>query len=177
MIITKEILKNLELKYGKLSPARCAEINAMKIKNPYHPRAYFTPGEFFDAEKTTHYFIYTMEGRIAFIDAFYPMPIIRRESAEDYDDIYLLFIDDEWFDLIFDLVDFKQEIIENKRIYRYKYNLRENKKLNQRTDINEILYLVGILKCANKNLFSNIENDFFEGIIIYMGKEYKWMHY
>ena len=50
MILTKELLKNLELKCGDLSAERCAEINEMKIKNPYYPWAYFTPGEFFVAE-------------------------------------------------------------------------------------------------------------------------------
>ena len=53
MIITKEILKNLELKYDRLSAERCAEINEMKIKNPYYPRDYFTPGEFFVAKMIT----------------------------------------------------------------------------------------------------------------------------
>lgn len=44
MIITKELLKNLELEYGELSEERCAELDEMKINNPYYPMKYFTPG-------------------------------------------------------------------------------------------------------------------------------------
>ena len=43
MIITEEILRNLELKIGRLSSERCNEIDAMKIKNPYYPSSYFLP--------------------------------------------------------------------------------------------------------------------------------------
>ena len=42
MIITKDVLKNLKLKDGKISEKRCQEINAMKIKNPYYPMEYFS---------------------------------------------------------------------------------------------------------------------------------------
>ena len=42
MIITKDVLKNLKLKAGKISEKRCQEINAMKIKNPYYPMEYFS---------------------------------------------------------------------------------------------------------------------------------------
>ena len=42
MIITKDVLKNLKLKKGKISEKRCQEINAMKIKNPYYPLPAFS---------------------------------------------------------------------------------------------------------------------------------------
>ena len=42
MIITKDVLKNLKLKDGKISEKRCQEINAMKIENPYYPFEYFS---------------------------------------------------------------------------------------------------------------------------------------
>ena len=48
MIITKDVLKNLKLKYCKISEKRCQEINAMKIKNLYYPLPFFTcKGEYF----------------------------------------------------------------------------------------------------------------------------------
>ena len=170
MIITKELLKNLELKYGDFSAERCAEVNEMKIKNPYYPRDYFTPGEFFDAEKTPHNFVYAMDGQIAYVHAFYPMPIIRRESAEDYDDIYLLFIEDEWFELIFNFVDGAQLITENKKIIRDTYCLKENEKLNKRSDRNEMIYLIGQLRCGKRNISGNKNGKFCEVNIIYRGE-------
>ena len=56
MRITKELLKNLELKYGDLSAERCAEINEMKIKNPYYPWAYFRDEFFVAKNEKTRYF-------------------------------------------------------------------------------------------------------------------------
>lgn len=122
-------------------------------------------------------YVYAVDERIAYVKAFCPKPIVRRESEKDYDDIYLLIIDDEWFYLIFDYVDWTQEITENKRINRYTYILRENEKLNKRSDLNEIIYLIIIIKCGFNNIDSNEIGKFYEENIIYRGKEYKWMHY
>lgn len=118
-----------------------------------------------------------MDERIAFVDAFYPMPIIRRESSIDYDDIYLLFIDDEWFELIFDFVEAIVETIGSKTISRPTYSLRENEKLNKRSDRDEIIYLIGQLKCGDRNIWHNKNGTFYEGNILYMGVAYKYMDF
>ncbi|MGN0318607.1 MAG: hypothetical protein ACI4E1_11825 [Lachnospira sp.] len=103
MIITEEILRNLELKKGILSTERCDEIDAMKIKNPYYPSCDYLSGEYYEAERNETY-ICALDGRIAYTWAsvFGPLPITFREHTNTYDDIYLLFIDNEYFELIFE---------------------------------------------------------------------------
>lgn len=105
MIITEEILRNLELKKDKLSPERCDEIDAMKIKNPYYLSSYFLPGEYYKAKRDGSY-IYALDERIAYFEwAFGPLPVAIRESdASDDDYVYLLFIDKEYFELMFKFV-------------------------------------------------------------------------
>ena len=115
MIITKDVLKNLKLKDGKISEKRCQEINAMKIKNPYYPMKYFScKGEYF----TTwyNYYVHSEDERIVYIKAFEPLPVLRRESAEDYDDIFILVIDDQYFRVVIDFTDRKKVYVENKYI-------------------------------------------------------------
>ena len=70
MIITKDVLKNLKLKKGKISEKRCQEINAMKIKNPYYPWSYFSCTE----EHFTirdRYLVHSEDERIVYINAFH----------------------------------------------------------------------------------------------------------
>ena len=95
MIITKDVLKNLKLKKGEISEKRCQEINAMKIKNPYYPWSYFSCTE----EHFTirdRYLVHSEDERIVYINAFHPLPVLRRESSEDYDDIFIMVIDNEY---------------------------------------------------------------------------------
>ena len=80
-------------------------------------------------------------------------------------------------ELIFDFVKGTEVITENKTIYRYTDCLRENEKLNKRSDQNEILYLIGQLSCGNYNIRHNKDGNFYEENILYMGVEYKYMDY
>ena len=57
------------------------------------------------------------------------MPVTIRESGTSDDEyVYLLFIGDEYFELMFEYVSQEHYIDEtnNKEIYRYRYNLKEN---------------------------------------------------
>ncbi|MGN0321042.1 MAG: hypothetical protein ACI4D1_09030 [Lachnospira sp.] len=179
MIITEEILRNLELKIGRLSSERCNEIDAMKIKNPYYPSWDYTPGEYYNAERDDSY-IYALDGRIAYTwgTAFGSLPITFREHEETYDDIYILFIDDEYFELIFEFVSQEHYIDEtnNKEIYRYRYNLKENLYLTKRLDKKEIIQLIAKLKCFYLNSTRNKMGKFFMEDIVYEEEEYRWMH-
>ena len=100
MIITKDVLKNLKLKAGKISEKRCQEINAIKIKNPYYPMEYFScKGEYYIVDD--NFFIHSEDERIVYMNAFFPLPILIRDSSEDYDEIYMLIIDNEYFKVIY----------------------------------------------------------------------------
>ena len=179
MIITEEILRNLELKIGRLSSERCNEIDAMKIKNPYYPSSYFLPGEYYKAKRDGSY-IYALDGHIAYTWArvFGPKQVIFRESDKTYDSLYLLFIDNEYFELIFEFISQEHYIDEtnNKEIYRYKYILKKNASLTKRADKRELIYLIGKLQCGFENIEKNKNRIFFEIDIVYEGEEYKWMH-
>ncbi|MGN0318603.1 MAG: hypothetical protein ACI4E1_11805 [Lachnospira sp.] len=179
MIITEEILRNLELKKGILRTERCDEIDAMKIKNPYYPSGNYVPGEYYKAERNDSY-IYALDGRIAYTwgRVFGPLPITFRECIDTYDDIYLLFIDNEYFELIFefDSQEHYNDEDNNKEVYRYRYILKENKSLSNRPDKNEIIHLIGKLKCCSQNLRRyRLFGTYFEADIVYEGEEYKWM--
>ena len=107
MIITKDVLKNLKLKKGKISEKRCQEINAMKIKNPYYPWPYFScESEYFAV--TSNYFTHSEDERIVYINAFHPLPVLRRESSEDYDDIFIMVMDNEYVSVVIDYIDHKK---------------------------------------------------------------------
>ncbi|MGN0318608.1 MAG: hypothetical protein ACI4E1_11830 [Lachnospira sp.] len=179
MIITEEILRNLELKREKLSPERYDEIDAMKIKNPYYPSGNYLPGKYYKAERDGSY-ICALDGRIAYTwgHAFGALPITYRECIDTYDDIYLLFIDDEYFELIFefDSQEHYNNEENNKEIYRYRYILKGNESLANRPDKKEIIYLIGKLICGFKNLAQNKYGRYFEADIVYEGEEYKWMY-
>lgn len=175
MLITNEVLKNLELKEGKLSEKRCQEINRMKIKNPYYPDPYFTPGEYFIAENA-HLCVFSEDERIVYTEAFYPMPVLIRESSEVYDEVYLLFIDDEWYEIIFDDFKYADSISDGIIYNKYTRRLRENTQLDKRADKKEIIYLLQELKMA-KYRFRPREFECFELNIKYRGEEYQWRHW
>lgn len=175
MLITNEVLKNLELKEGKLSEKRCQEINRMKIKNPYYPDSYFTPGEYFIAENAA-WFVFSEDERIAYIEAFYPMPILRRESSEVYDDVYLLFIDDEWYEIIFDDFSATYNISDGIIYHKYTERLRENTQLDKRTDKKEVIYLLQELEMAQYR-FRPREFECYALNIKYRGEEYQWRNW
>ena len=99
MIITKDVLKNLKLKDGKISEKRCQEINAMKIKNPYPLKYFSCKEEYFTV--TSNYFAHSEDERIVYTDAFFPLMIWDRESPESCPHIYVLIIDDECFKFMF----------------------------------------------------------------------------
>ena len=182
MEITKEVLNNLKLKRGKLSEKRCQEINQMKIKNPYANLPYYTEGEFFKIDNG-QYFYASMDERIVFILAFEPMPILRREiekvydSTEKlYDDIYLLFIDDEWIEVIFDGAKYKQLSNNNIHYYYCEKDLRINQVLDSRKDYKEIIYLLEEMSMA-KHRFNKCEYEEYELNINYKGESYPWRNW
>ncbi len=142
MIITKDVLKNLKLKDGKISEKRCQEINAMKIKNPYYPFEYFScKEEYFTV--TSNYFTHSEDERIVYINAFHPLPVLRRESTESYPNIYVLIIDDECFKIKFDYINHRKTYVDNICIEDMTYKLIADAQLDNRPDKDEIVYLIG----------------------------------
>ena len=174
MIITKDVLKNLKLKDGKISEKRCQEINAMKIKNPYYPFEYFScKEEYFTV--TSNYFTHSEDERIVYINAFHPLPVLRRESTESYPNIYVLIIDDECFKIKFDYINHRKTYVDNICIEDMTYKLIADAQLDNRPDKDEIVYLIeemdifaygGMAKNRERRL--NLE---------YKGELYKWKHW
>lgn len=175
MVITKEILCSLELKSGKLSERRCKELNSMKIKNPYYPKEYFTHGEYFVAEDAGT-FIFSKDECIGYVLAFFPYPIITRESKERYDEIYLLFIDDEWFEIIIDYLETRHVISDGIEYIINVFKLRDNIQLDKRTDQKEIIYLLEEL-AMSRYKYRPGEGKRLEFNYIYKGEEYQWKHW
>ena len=175
MIITKDVLKNLKLKKGKISEKRCQEINAMKIKNPYYPFEYFScKEEYFTV--TSNYFTHSEDERIVYTDAFFPLMILERESPESYPNIYVMLIDDEWFKLKFDYIDHRKTYVDNICIEEMTYKLIADAKFDNRPDKDEIVYLVEELDMfayggiAYKNIEKRLNLE-------YKGELYKWKHW
>ena len=107
------------------------------------------------------------------------MPVTIRESGTSDDEyVYLLFIGDEYFELMFEYVSHEHYIDEtnNKEIYRYRYNLKENLYLTKRLDKKEIIQLIAKLKCFYLNSTRNKMWEFFMEDIVYEEEEYRWMH-
>ena len=146
----------------------------MKIRNPYYPCADCTPGEFFVTKKTFD-FVFTEDERIAFTEAFYPIPIVRREEPGKYDDIYLLIIDDEWYAFVLDYVDGEEIYKEDGRYWQSTRRLRDNEKLDSKADKDEIIYLLTEL-CAYNRLWQK-HHIFHEISIEYKGETYPWKHW
>ena len=174
MIITKDVLKNLKLKDGKISEKRCQEINAMKIENPYYPFEYFScKEEYFTV--SYNYFTHSEDERIVYINAFHPLPVLRRESSEDYDDIFIMIIDNECFKIKFDYINHRKTYVDNICIEDMTYKLIADAQLDNRPDKDEIVYLIeemdifaygGMAKNRERRL--NLE---------YKGELYKWKHW
>ena len=173
MIITKDVLKNLKLKDGKISEKRCQEINAMKIENPY-PFEYFScKEEYFTV--TSNYFAHSEDERIVYTDAFFPLMIWDRESPESCPHIYVLIIDDECFKIKFDYINHRKTYVDNICIEDMTYKLIADAQLDNRPDKDEIVYLIeemdifaygGMAK--NRERLLNLE---------YKGELYKWKHW
>ena len=175
MIITKDVLKNLKLKDGKISEKRCREINAMKIKNPYYPLPYFTcDSEYFAV--TDNYFAHSEDERIVYIDAFKPLMIWYRETSESFPSIYILVIDDEWFEVMFDNLENENTYIENVKIEKRTKRLKNDMRLDNRPDKDEIVYLIEEI-----DMFAfggmNYKNTKKELNLEYKGELYKWKHW
>ncbi|MBQ1327183.1 MAG: hypothetical protein IIY49_04010 [Eubacterium sp.] len=177
MEITKEVLNNLKLKRGKLSEKRCQEINQMKIKNPYYPMAYFSQEdcEYFEPEKEDE-IVFSEDERIILVDAFYPMPILIRESDVQYDDIYVLIIDNQWYELIFDYLGGKEKKINDIRLYNYSFNLRNNIKIEEDKFSKFFIYLIEEL-LKNTYIYSDNKKIKKEINLIYKGEEYPWRNW
>ena len=173
MIITKDVLKNLKLKDGKISEKRCQEINAMKIENPY-PFEYFScKEEYFTV--TSNYFAHSEDERIVYTDAFFPLMIWDRESPESCPHIYVLIIDDECFKIKFDYINHRKTYVDNICIEDMTYKLIADAQLDNRPDKDEIVYLVGEMDifayggmAKNRERRLNLE---------YKGELYKWKHW
>ena len=175
MIITKDVLKNLKLKDGKISEKRCQEINAMKIENPYYPLPAFScESEYFAV--TSNYFAHSEDERIVYTDAFCPLLIWERESTESFPHIYVLIIDDEWFKLKFDCIDYKKTYVNNICIEDMTYKLIADAKFDNRPDKDEIVYLIEEIDMfayggiAYKNMERRLNLE-------YKGELYKWKHW
>ena len=174
MVITKEGLKKLKLKDGRLSEKRCQEINAMKIKNPYYPFDHFScESEYFVI--TCNYYPHSEDERIVYMNAFYPL-MIREREGEEFPHIFVLIIDDEWFKLKFDYIDYNKQYVDNLCIENMTYRLSGDEKLDNRPDKDEIIYLIeemdilgyGGIVYGNEEKHLNLE---------YKGELYKWKYW
>lgn len=119
------------------------------------------------------YFVFSEDERIAFTCAFQPKPIVFREYEEKFDKIYLLFIDDKWFEIVFDFLDGTHALSGGKIHYKYTERLRDNVLLDDRTDKKEIVYLVEKLYMANYIIIPR-NKETYELNLIYEGEEYLW---
>ena len=175
MIITKDVLKNLKLKKGKISEKRCQEINAMKIENPYYPFEYFScKEEYFTV--SYNYFTHPEDERIVYINAFHPLPVLRRESSEDYDDIFIMIIDNEYVSVVIDYFDNMKINMDDICIEDITGRLKDDVRLDNRPDKENIIYLIeemdifgyGGIVYGNEEKHLNLE---------YKGELYKWKHW
>lgn len=97
-------------------------------------------------------FAHSEDERIVYIKAFEPLPVLRRESAEDYDDIFILVIDDQYFRVVIDFTDRKKVYVENKYIDEVTGKLMDDVGLDKRSDRDEIIYLIGIWLIQKMNV-------------------------
>ena len=174
MIITKDVLKNLKLKKGEISEKRCQEINAMKIENPY-PFEYFScKEEYFTV--TSNYFTHSEDERIVYINAFHPLPILRRESYEDYDDIFIMVIDNEYVSVVIDYINHKKVNMEDICIEEVIGKLKDDVRLDKRPDKENIIYLIEEMDLFGYNgiIYGNKEKHL---NLEYKGELYKWKHW
>lgn len=174
MIITKDVLKNLKLKKGEISEKRCQEINAMKIENPY-PFEYFScKEEYFTV--TSNYFTHSEDERIVYINAFHPLPILRRESYEDYDDIFIMVIDNEYVSVVIDYINHKKVNMEDICIEEVIGKLKDDVRLDKRPDKENIIYLIEEMDLFGYNgiIYGNKEKHL---NLEYKGQLYKWKHW
>ncbi len=145
MIVTQQYLDNMELKLGKLSLERCKEIDSMPIEYPYDEIVSFHT-KFLTKDVLN--FTFTSDERIVFAEAFSPMPIVIRESEKAYPNVYLLVIDDEFYELIFDIdsvwrkSDRYYETIDELKYEHSRYILKKNKKLENRPDFDVIIKIL-----------------------------------
>ncbi len=175
MIITKDVLKNLKLKKGKISEKRCQEINAMKIKNPYYPWPYFScEEEYFTIRDRC--FVHSEDERIVYINAFHPLPVLRRESSEDYDDIFIMVIDNEYVSVVIDYINHKKVNMEDICIEEVIGKLKDDVRLDKRPDKENIIYLIEEMDLFGYNgiIYGNKEKHL---NLEYKGELYKWKHW
>ena len=175
MIITKDVLKNLKLKKGKISEKRCQEINAMKIKNPYYPWPYFScEEEYFTIRDRC--FVHSEDERIVYINAFHPLPVLRRESSEDYDDIFIMVMDNEYVSVVIDYIDHKKINMDYIYIEEVIGKLKDDVRLDKRPDKENIIYLIEEMDLFGYNgiIYGNKEKHL---NLEYKGELYKWKHW
>ena len=175
MIITKDVLKNLKLKKGKISEKRCQEINAMKIKNPYYPWPYFScEEEYFTIRDRC--FVHSEDERIVYINAFHPLPVLRRESSEDYDDIFIMVIDNEYVSVVIDYINHKKLNMDYIYIEEVIGKLKDDVRLDKRPDKENIIYLIEEMDLFGYNgiIYGNKEKHL---NLEYKGELYKWKHW
>ena len=175
MIITKDVLKNLKLKYCKISEKRCQEINAMKIKNPYYPWPYFScEEEYFTIRDRC--FVHSEDERIVYINAFHPLPVLRRESSEDYDDIFIMVMDNEYVSVVIDYINHKKVNMEDICIEEVIGKLKDDVRLDKRPDKENIIYLIEEMDLFGYNgiIYGNKEKHL---NLEYKGQLYKWKHW
>jgi hypothetical protein len=175
MIITKDVLKNLKLKKGEISEKRCQEINAMKIKNPYYPWPYFScEEEYFTIRDRC--FVHSEDERIVYINAFHPLPVLRRESSEDYDDIFIMVIDNEYVSVVIDYINHKKLNMDYIYIEEVIGKLKDDVRLDKRPDKENIIYLIEEMDLFGYNgiIYGNKEKHL---NLEYKGELYKWKHW
>ena len=123
-----------------------------------------------------NYYVHSEDERIVYIKAFEPLPVLRRESAEDYDDIFILVIDDQYFRVVIDFTDRKKVYVENKYIDEVTGKLMDDVGLDKRSDRDEIIYLIGEMQ-----MYGHGGIDYKNGRKIlnleYKGELYKWKHW
>ena len=114
--------------------------------------------------------------RIVYINAFHPLPVLRRESSEDYDDIFIMVIDNEYVSVVIDYFDHTKINMEDICIEDITGKLKDDVRLDKRPDKENIIYLIeemdifgyGGIVYGNEEKHLNLE---------YKGELYKWKHW
>ncbi|MCM1500221.1 MAG: hypothetical protein NC124_17295 [Clostridium sp.] len=174
MLITDEILKNIELSCisgDRLK--RLKEIKELEIEYPYDQVV--TDVDHFTPEREV--FVSACGERILYTCAFSPMPIAMQAGPPYYDDVYLLIIDNEFFEFYLDW-DFEwsdgdeyyKVLADGTRMYHWRYKLRTNEKLDRRADLRQILLLLKSVIPFENNVYWNSDGVFYTTDIIYKGE-------
>lgn len=111
-----------------------------------------------------------------YINAFHPLPVLRRESSEDYDDIFIMVMDNEYVSVVIDYINHKKVNMEDICIEEVIGKLKDDVRLDKRPDKENIIYLIEEMDLFGYNgiIYGNKEKHL---NLEYKGQLYKWKHW